>query len=154
MFQLILSTINEGFFQENKKNKLAKIAPKLDIELSDSKKILVKPKYPDLELGLGSIIQAKYRDRDVVITKNGLDDCKILENYLSFMEIINYLSTPIKDRNVLDTYLSFMYDEENENEGDDDNQFPKYKKDIEDNNLWHDRYIIDIPLHLPVNGHI
>ena len=70
MFQLILSTINEGFFQENKKNKLAKIAPKLDIELSDSKKILVKPKYPDLELGLGSIIQAKYRDRDVVITKN------------------------------------------------------------------------------------
>jgi hypothetical protein len=35
---------------------------------------------------------------EVAIDVNGYEKCKIIENYVSFMDILNYLSTPIPDR--------------------------------------------------------
>ena len=35
---------------------------------------------------------------DVAIDIIGFEKCQIIENYVSFMELINYLSSPIKDR--------------------------------------------------------
>jgi hypothetical protein len=36
---------------------------------------------------------------EVAIDVNGYEKCKIIENYVSFMDILNYLSTPISERN-------------------------------------------------------
>lgn len=36
---------------------------------------------------------------EVAIDINAFEKCKIIENYVSFMEVINYLGTPITERN-------------------------------------------------------
>lgn len=64
--------------------------------------------YPDLELGFGPTVKfdcdtsptLNFDCGEVAIDIQGFENCKILENYFSFMESINYLSRPLKERNL------------------------------------------------------
>jgi hypothetical protein len=55
-----------------------------------------KPKNSDLEKGNRSIICG-----EVAIDFNGYEKCRIIENYVSFMDVVNYFSTPITERGEL-----------------------------------------------------
>ena len=43
-----------------------------------------------------------------------MDDCIILENYVSFMEIVNYLSSPLEERDQNHKF-SFVIKDKNKN---------------------------------------
>jgi hypothetical protein len=146
-----LSKINEKLF-EKKKNTLPLITPKLDVEQGNSfhcrqVNLNVKCVYPDLELGFGPIVEAEYGGADVIIDIQGFEKCNIIENYVSFMDAINYLSTPMKDRLTMNMQLSFIFEEETS----------KYKNSSElplhmcMDSSSQDSYIIEMPLHLPIN---
>jgi hypothetical protein len=108
-----IADIKEKFFGSTKpKPTIAKITPLFDTEYM-----------PDLEAGEGGAFYKRLRQREaalelysktmncdlekadrtiicseVAIDVNGYEKCKIIENYVSFMDILNYLSTPIPDR--------------------------------------------------------
>jgi hypothetical protein len=108
-----IADIKEKFFGSTKPNPtIAKITPIFDTEY-----------IPDLEAGEGGAFYKRLRQREaalefysktmncdlekadktiicseVAIDVNGYEKCKIIENYVSFMDILNYLSTPIPDR--------------------------------------------------------
>lgn len=65
----------------------------------------------DIELCINFIIN-KEKCGDVIIYIEVLEKYKFIENYISFMEIINYLTTPINKRIVLSIpSLSILYNE-------------------------------------------
>jgi hypothetical protein len=102
----------------NKSNTILKVIPLLD------------DKFPDLEAGEGEFAQKitsrystvemnckifnkiVYDDIDlndkpiicgeVVVDINAFENCKIIENYVSFMDVINYLSIPSAQRKDLE----------------------------------------------------
>ena len=107
------------FFGLNEKSKKRKIIPKAefeDVELGNvvrkleemhmpenyipEKSIYCEFKSilqnPDLELGFGPIVE--FDREDIFVDMNAFEKCKIYENYVSFMECISYLATPLKDR--------------------------------------------------------
>ena len=61
----------------------------------------VKERYVDLELGLGSKVEIY--EKNGIMLKGGF---QILENYVSFMEIVNYLSSPLEER---DKHYNFSF---------------------------------------------
>jgi len=64
-------------------------------------------KYPDLELG--STLELTCENSIMY-----MDDCLILENYVSFMEIVNYLSSPLEERDQNHKF-SFVIKDKNKN---------------------------------------
>jgi hypothetical protein len=109
-----ITDIKAKFFGSNKpKPTIAKITPIFDTEYM-----------PDLEAGEGGSFYKRLRQRDAALelysktmncdlekadrtiicsevaidVNNGYEKCKIIENYVSFMDILNYLSTPITER--------------------------------------------------------
>ena len=79
-------------FSLKKENTVQKVYPKKslsDIENGEKTKdecTSEKCKYPDLELGFGPTIEADY-----IVESQGLKNHKLLENYMSFIDTINYL---------------------------------------------------------------
>ena len=140
-FQYIVSKISETFFEQKKKQSQL-VAPILDPELGNiihCKNVNTKCIYPDLELGFGPIIEANCGE--VIIDIKAFEQCRILENYISFIEAINYLSITIKNRIGINMKISIIFDDEDE--------LPRYsnnseiKKHTEYENMY-------IPLHLPL----
>jgi hypothetical protein len=110
----IITYIEDKFFGSTKpKPTIAEITPIFDTEY-----------IPDLETGEEGGFYKRLRQREaalelysktincdlekadrtiicseVAIDVNGYEKCKIIENYVSFMDILNYLSTPISERN-------------------------------------------------------
>jgi len=147
-FQAFVSKISEKFF-EQKKSKNPVITPILDPELGNiihCKQVSSECVYPDLELGFGPIIEANCGD--VIINIQAFEQCRILENYVSFMEAITYLSMPIKDRFGMNMHLSFIFEI-------DEDVLPRYKNINDSQNYTcigvNDNYVIDIPLHLSID---
>jgi hypothetical protein len=137
-FQYIVSKISETFFEQSQL-----VTPILDPELGNivqCRHMTTKCIYPDLELGFGPIIEANCGD--VIIDIKAFEQYRILENYVSFIEAINYLSIPIKDRIGTNMKISIIFDK-------DKDELPRYtnnseiKKYTEDENMY-------IPLHLPL----
>jgi hypothetical protein len=151
-FQLFVSKISEKFF-EQKKNKNPVITPILDPELGNiihCKQVSSECIYPDLELGFGPVIEANCGD--VIINIHAFEQCRIIENYVSFMEAITYLSMPIKDRIGMNMHLSFIFEA-------DEDVLPRYKNNNESHNynrmnMADDNHVIDIPLHLSIDRNL
>jgi hypothetical protein len=150
-FQSFVSKISGKFFGQ-KKNKNQCVSPIMDPELGNIKHCIQVSSeciYPDLEMGFGPIIEANCGD--VIINIQAFEQCRILENYVSFMEAINYLSTPIKDRVGMNMHLSFIFEA-------DEDVLPRYKNNNESHNynlnMVDDSYAIDIPLHLPIDRNL
>lgn len=109
-----ISDIKSKFFGSNKEPVCEKITPIFDEYLPDleagegefyrrlkaRQSAFDKPDQQlyDLENGDKTIISS-----EVSIDFNGYQKCKIIENYVSFMDVINYLGTsmPERDNNVL-----------------------------------------------------
>lgn len=72
-----------GFYKRIKERQLA-------LEFSS------KPLNHDVEKGDTSIICG-----EVAFDINGYEKCKIIENYVSFMDIVSYFATPIAERGIL-----------------------------------------------------
>jgi hypothetical protein len=93
--QEIMSKISV-IFSLKKGNTIQKVYPKKtlsDIENGEKTKEdfnseKQKCKYPDLELGLGPTIEADYTD---IIVLQGFKTHKLVENYMSFIDTINYI---------------------------------------------------------------
>jgi hypothetical protein len=112
----LITDLKSKFFGSDKPKPLAKIAPVYDTEYM-----------PDLEAGEGGKFNKRLQQRqlalelhsrttncdlekadntiicgEVAIDVNGYEKCKIIENYVSFMDVINYFSTPITEREIND----------------------------------------------------
>jgi hypothetical protein len=107
------------------KPKIAKIMPKIDNEFMPNLEFI-----PDLEAGEGGFYRrVKQRQMDlelyskpknwdpekcdksivcgeVVVDVNGYERCKIIENYMSFMDVLNYFATPVEQRSSQDLPLT------------------------------------------------
>jgi len=156
LFQCIVSKINENLI-ETKESILPTISQNFDIE-KENMPVKCKPMngkciFPDLELGFGPIIEASHRGSVVFIDVQGMSQCNIVENYVSFMDAINYLSSPKNVRIETNKNILFSFEEEmtkykNNNDitiiCNDDVQTDVYMDSL------NDQYAIDIPLHLPV----
>lgn len=128
---------------------IAKIAPKpdeSDLEPGNYYKIkkvrydLLDANELDIDLESGKFYNHITSDEKEVCINN-LNKCKIIENYVSFMEIVSYLATPIKDRVTINGLfeLSNVFSDVQTNEG---RQSNSDTNDIIDDNS------VDIPLHL------
>lgn len=80
-----------GFYKRIKERQMA-------LELSS------KPLNCDIEKGDNSIIYG-----EVEININGYEKSKIIENYVSFMDVVSYFATPIAERGILS--LSYTMDD-------------------------------------------
>lgn len=152
----LFSDIKTKVFGSNKPTPLAKITPLFDNEYT-----------PDLEAGEGEFyrrLEARQSALDlyskplncdvekadtsiisgeVSIDINGYQDCKIIENYVSFMEIINYFGTPFSERNPRD--LPFVVDDIQDKKTNTRESF-HILMDLPDDKA------IDIPLHLSTSN--
>jgi hypothetical protein len=101
-FQKLFSKLLITFFKLNESESSNIPKKGLDSgELTKNPKLEMRSSqqpYPDLELGFGPNIEIDCNCGDVIINMDSYENCKIFENYVSFMETINYLSCPIKDR--------------------------------------------------------
>ena len=104
-----ISDIKSKFFGSNKEPVCAKITPIFDDYIPDleageggfyrrlkaRQAAFDRPveKIYDLENGDKTIIAS-----EVAIDINGYQKCKIIENYVSFMDVINYFGTPMSER--------------------------------------------------------
>jgi hypothetical protein len=113
LFQDFIEVIASGLFGKSE-NPDIKIIPKIeseDVELGHASRKVIEmhktEKYmdcefksiiqnPDLELGFGPIVEINCGD--VIVDMNAFEKCNIYENYISFMESISYLATPLKER--------------------------------------------------------
>jgi hypothetical protein len=110
----LITDLKAKLLGSDKPKPLAKIAPVFDTEYM-----------PDLEAGEGefyrrlkqrqSALELHTRNTncdvekadnsiicgEVAIDVNGYEKCKIIENYVSFMDVVNYFSTPITERGEL-----------------------------------------------------
>ena len=104
------------------KPKIAKIAPKMDNEYipdleageggfyrrlkqrQQELELYSKPKDWDLEKSCSSTMS-----EEVIMDINGYEKCKIIENYIAFIDIINYFAAPIAEREIMD--LPFANDD-------------------------------------------
>jgi len=116
-FQEFITVIVSELFSSDEEPKNKKIYPKVDIddvELGNiSRKVIEMHKKehyaycefkniiqnPDLELGFGPIVE--FSRSDIIVDMNAFEKCGIYENYISFMESINYLVAPFKDREAI-----------------------------------------------------
>ena len=59
-------------------------------------------------------VNTSLKEEDNIISTYGLENCAILENYVSFMETINYLSIPITERIIpnMKQYFDFDFNDE------------------------------------------
>lgn len=141
LFQHLVSTFNETY---KKKSTLSKIAPKIDEEhkqetntnIIKRKTINQKCTYPDLELGFGPIVEETYDNKDIIIDIQGFTQHQFLDNFVSFIESINYLSASSHNKNSYEPNCLIILEEETLNEIQCQDKI----------------YAIDIPLHLPVNN--
>lgn len=141
LFQHLVSTFNETY---KKKSTLSKIAPKIDEEhkqetntnIIKRKTINQKCTYPDLELGFGPIVEESYDNKDIIIDIQGFTQYQFLDNFVSFIESINYLSASSRNNNSYEPNCLIILEEETLNEIQCQDKI----------------YAIDIPLHLPVNN--
>jgi len=151
LFQGIVSKIKDNLFEE-KQSILPTIFQTHDMSLQDTqfKCKLVNGKciYPDLELGFGPIIDVSHRGSEILIDVQEISRCNILENYVSFIDAINYLLSPKNDEIETNKSLLFNFEEEmtKSKKCNDYVQFDIYMDSLNDN------CSIDIPLHLPVNS--
>lgn len=153
LFQCIVSKINDNLF-EKKQSILPTISQQNDMPLEDTqfKCKLVNGKciYPDLELGFGPIIDVSHRSSEILIDIQGINQCNVIENYVSFMDSINYLLSPKNYEIETNTSLPFSFEEEM-------TKSKKYNTDIQsDSDVYidslNDNCTIDIPLHMPVDS--
>jgi hypothetical protein len=99
----------EDTFFRTKEPKIVKINPTLDVpdlepgdyyKLHPEKKSFIELRpdiaNSDLEIGKGPYKQTICGE--VSIDINGLERCNVIENYVSFIDCINYLSTPLSQR--------------------------------------------------------
>jgi hypothetical protein len=120
----LISDIKTKIFGSDKP-KLEKIHPKIDNEFIPNCEYM-----PDLEAGEGGFYRRlKQRQMDlelyskpknwdpekcdksiicgeVVLDVNGYENCKIIENYMSFMDVVNYFATPVDQRSSQNLPLS------------------------------------------------
>lgn len=154
LFQCISSKINDNLF-EKKQSTLPTISQKCDMSFEDTyikcKIVNGKCIYPDLELGFGPVVEVSHRGSEILIDIQGISQCNVLENYDSFMDAINYLSSPNNDGIETNNSSSFSFDEEM-------TKYKNYNDDIQSDiqsdiytDSLNDNCTIDIPLHLPVN---
>lgn len=110
----LISDIKTKVFGSNKPTPIAKITPIMDTEYTPDleageggfyKRIkerqaalefISKPLNHDVEKGDTSIICG-----EVSLDINGFEKCKIIENYVSFMDVVSYFATPIAERGIL-----------------------------------------------------
>jgi hypothetical protein len=112
--QEIITVINSVLFNSNKKKEsISKISPSIDIEMGehikDDYKLLTnnnKLQNPDLELGFGPIVEIDEQDIIIDIRKYNYT---MIEDYISFIDSIHYLSLPLKDRNKIPLNISFIF---------------------------------------------
>lgn len=147
----LITEIKSKVFGSNKPTPIAKITPVFDNEYT-----------PDLEAGEGGFykrlkerqsaleLYSRPLNRDlekadtsiicgeVSIDINGYEKCKIIENYVSFMDVINYFSIPITERGT--DSLPYVIDDTNKK-----SELPRQSHTaipITDDDF------IDVPLHL------
>jgi len=138
LFQHLVSTFNKTY---EKKSTLSKIVPKIDqkqetnTNIINRKTINQKCTYPDLELGFGPIVEESYDNKDIIIDIQGFTQYQFLDNFVSFIESINYLSASSRNKNSYEPNCLIILEEETLNEIQCQDKI----------------YTIDIPLHLPVN---
>lgn len=107
----LITDIKSKVFGSNKPTPIAKITPLFDTENApdleageggfyrrlearqSALELYSKPLNCDVEKADTSIICG-----EVAIDINGYEKCKIIENYVSFMDVINYFSIPIAER--------------------------------------------------------
>lgn len=140
LFQRIVSTINETIYKE-KKITLLKIAPIIDKEQETNmikrKTLNQKCMNPDLELGFGPIVEETYDNENIIIDMQGFTQYQFLDNFISFIESINYL------------YASYR----NKNSNEQNSLIALEEEETLNNNYYPEKiYAIDIPLHLPENN--
>ena len=113
--QEIITVIHSVLFNsKTKKELISKIAPSIDIEMGehikdDYKRLTNNNKLqnPDLELGFGPIVEIDEKDIIIDIRKYNYT---MIEDYISFMDSINYLSIPSKYRNTMPINISYIFD--------------------------------------------
>ena len=76
----------------------------------------MKERYTDLELGLCSKLEIE--EKDGILNNEGFH---MLENYVSYMVIVNYLSTPLEERSKTPPLLFVIKDKL------DESKLKKYK---------------------------
>ena len=112
--QEIITVIHSVLFNSNKKKEsISKIVPSIDIEMGehikdDYKRLTNNNKLqnPDLELGFGPIVEIDEQDIIIDIRKYNYT---MIEDYISFIDSIHYLSLPLKDRNKIPLNISFIF---------------------------------------------
>jgi len=110
----LFSDIKFKVFGFNKPTPMAKITPIMDTEYTpdleageggfykrikerqSALEFSSKPLNHDVEKGDTSIICG-----EVAVDINGYEKCKIIENYVSFMDVVSYFATPIAERGIL-----------------------------------------------------
>lgn len=115
VFNHFIAVISSGLFGSTEERQNIKITPKIeteDIELGNVSRRLIeihqKENYaecefksiiqnPDLELGFGPIVEINCGNIIIDITAV-LKNVGYIENYISFMESVSYLTNPFKDR--------------------------------------------------------
>ena len=157
-----MTDIKTVFFGSNKQNILAKISPKLndcipEPEVKDGdfyRRLLArqaalelssKSHIYDLEVGDKSIIY-----EEVAIYINEYERCKIIENYVSFMDVINYFATPFDDCDLYYQIYELPYVVNADGEYSLKMEYPESSVNPAIN-MSDDRGDIDLPLHLPLH---
>jgi hypothetical protein len=98
-----ISKLTSGLFEvkENKQIKKDPLEDENTYELKEIQRKIVDIVDTDCE--------------DIIIDLQGYENCKILENYVSFMDTINYLSKEVKSRKKIDFCIS-LFPEDTEKE--------------------------------------
>ena len=80
----------------------------------------------DVFIELGNVIGNRKNDCDCIsiINIEALNKYEFIEKYIYFIEVINYLTIPINNRNI--TKLFILYEDEAICIFDDNNNFPMY----------------------------
>ena len=78
----------------------------------------MKERYTDLELGLCSNLEVEIEETDGILNSEGFH---MLENYVSYMVIVNYLSSPLDERSKTPPLLFVIKDKL------DESKLKKYK---------------------------
>jgi hypothetical protein len=100
MFQEIITKFGVNLFSVDERPIMNKVIPKKDLEDVElgNVKCRYSPShinYPDLELGFGPIIEVE--SGDLFVGANSFDCQNVIhKNYASFMDMMDYLFTPLK----------------------------------------------------------
>lgn len=116
-FQNFITVFVSELFGSDEEQKNNKISPKVEIDDVEFGNISIKPiemhkkeyysycefkniiQNPDLELGFGPIVE--FSCSDIIVDMDAFEKRGIYENYMSFIDSINYLVAPFKDRETM-----------------------------------------------------